>query len=687
MSQKTLYIIGLVLVLLYLVMGTDDLIWDLASLFRRWRQKEKRLNMELLNATPPKLLAVAVAAWHEDNVLYDVIENMICSVQYPRSMYHVFLGVYPNDDATIAVAEALASRYHNVHVVINELPGPTSKAQNLNYVIRQIHDFEEQYGWQFQSLTVHDSEDVIHPEELKVTNCLLDTFPAIQFPVFPLMEMPKFRNFFKNITTNTYADEFAENHFTTMVNRREMGAFVPSAGTGFVLSRKVIEAFGCHDVLPRDSLTEDYRLSLTLHEMGIPLYYALEKVPRLKDNGKLRWDYIATRSRFPDTFRTAVRQKTRWILGITMQSFKFRDVFKTRDLNFVSKYSLYKDSKAKVGNLLSMIGYPVLIYFLASLFIDLVPIYPKYSLSWWLSCVVTFMMLERQLFRSVALYNIYGMRTVFFSVLFPPLFPLRLIWGNIINLVATVRAYFQFLTGGGKKQEKKIRKAEKARVQTGSKKQLKSLAWSKTDHVFLDQSVLRRYHRNVGDVLLERGYISPEDLKDALQNKGEALLGSYLVRRGLVSEIHLLVALSSVRMTPCILEPDLRSYDVTNCLRGMDADFLRSLSALPLLKLEDGYVFGFTPDTPEDAPSLLADRLNGVIYPVYMAADTMERAWADLSHIASHITTAKRMMQEGRINYEQYILVRNISYSRRYPEAETLRMLGLRAVRSAVPVA
>ena len=89
-----------------------------------------------------------------------------------------FLGVYPNDDATIAVAQALAGRYPNVHVVINELPGPTSKAQNLNYVIRQIKQFEQQHHWEFASLTIHDSEDVVHPYELLATNYLQSRFGA-----------------------------------------------------------------------------------------------------------------------------------------------------------------------------------------------------------------------------------------------------------------------------------------------------------------------------------------------------------------------------------------------------------------------------------------------------------------------------------------------------------------------------
>jgi adsorption protein B len=180
-------------------MGADDFIWDIVSLAHRRSYMKQLIDLHLLDRQPPRLLAVIVAAWHEENVIGDVIENMFESVNYPRSMYHIFLGVYPNDDATVAVARELAEKHANVHVIINELPGPTSKAQNINYVIRQIKEFENKHKWCFAALTIHDSEDVVHPYEFKVTNYLLKKYSAIQFPVFPLMQMPRFGNFFKNI--------------------------------------------------------------------------------------------------------------------------------------------------------------------------------------------------------------------------------------------------------------------------------------------------------------------------------------------------------------------------------------------------------------------------------------------------------------------------------------------------------
>jgi len=719
LSYTTLYVLGLILVTLFLLMGFDDFIWDVLTLVKRTQQRNQRLDLHKLDDTPPKLLAVAIAAWREDNVLGDVIDNVIQSTHYPKSMYHIFLGIYPNDDATIAVAQALADKHHNVHVIINCLPGPTSKAQNLNYVIKQIKLFEQSHGWRFASLTIHDSEDVVHPYELKVTNYLLDTYAALQFPVFPLMQMPKFSNFFANITTCTYADEFAENHFTTMVNRRNAGAFVPSAGTGFVLSRGTLDAFGDEDVLPSDSLTEDYRLSLTLFEKGIKMHYVLEHLPRVGRNGKLIWDFIATRSMFPNTFKTAVKQKTRWILGITMQSFRFRDIFNMKGLNFTGRYSLYKDMKAKFGNMVSFVGYPVLLYFIASFFMPLDPIFPAFTLSWWMSLIVSLMMVERQIYRGIAMYKVYGMRSVFFACLFPPVIPLRVIWGNVINMVSTIKAYKQKLFGQGAQKKASSAKAPSA---SGSKK----LAWDKTDHTFLDKKVLQRFHRRLGDTMMKKGYVSSKQMQEILLNTPQEIdefittqvtraykiqggifphqleaiferafkrqsLGNYLLEASLVTERQLLIALSHVKHIQYVEEDSIADYDIRPFAPCFDKELLRRLLVFPLMKTEQGFVIAFCDNSPNDAQTVLRETYSIAVSSVLATQHTVEAALAILYDPPNDfensglLSVASQMYSEGLIGYEQVVIVRNYKATNGLTEAEALKYMGLLQERGAPP--
>lgn len=669
-----LYTIGLVLVCLYLLMSVDDFLWDVVtSVMRRFHRKQN-LDFKKLDTVPPKLLAVTVAAWHEENVLGDVIDNFIASTSYPRSMYHIFLGIYPNDPETLAVAQELAERYYNVHVIVNALPGPTSKAQNINHVIRQIRLYEQERGWEFASLTIHDSEDVVHPYELLATNYLLDYHDALQFPVFPLLRMPRISNFFKNITTGTYADEFAENHYTTMVNRSMARAFVPSAGTGFALSRKTLSYFGNEDVLPSGSLTEDYRLALTLYENNIRLYYVLERVPRVNNKGKVVWDFITTRSMFPNTFKTAVKQKTRWILGITMQSVRFRDIFLTKGISLVGRYSLYKDLKAKIGNLLVVVGYPVLVYFLVSLFLPLQPIFPLYSLSWWLSLAVSAMMLERQFFRGLAIFNVYGMRSVFFACLFPPLFPLRLIWGNIINMVSTFRAFKQKYFSGKRKKKK---------LQSVGGANPTQIKWAKTDHVFLEKEVLRRYQRTIGDILLERGYVTTDELAKALKKaeKSGDRIGAYLVRQGLLKEDELLDALSRVKHTQHVTARNLDRYGLERFAGRFDELLLRSLHALPLMPCEGGFVFAFCDESPDDAQVTIQETYNMQIRYVYFTRLAILRGldimFSNDLPDTDYDTPAACLYEEGKINCEQVILARNYTYKTGKPEDEVLADMGL----------
>ena len=344
MDEQVVYWIGFFVALAFVVFGADDVLWDVFALFRG--TGKKRVKLSLINEKPPKMLAVVIAAWHEDAVLGEVVDNLVASAQYPRSLYRVFLGVYPNDAATVAVARALEARHGGTVVcVVGDDPGPTSKAANINHTVRAIREYEAERDVRFASVTIHDAEDVVHPNEFKMTNYLIDDYDALQFPVFPLQRMPRLRLFFKTLTSSTYADEFAEPHFRTMVMRDELG-FVPSAGTGFAIGRRVLDAFRDEDLLPRNSLTEDYKLSLTLRMRGFRVHYVLEKVPRVDARGRTVWDYIATRSLFPSTFKAAVRQKARWVYGITMQSASMADVFGKSELTFAERTFLYKDLKA-----------------------------------------------------------------------------------------------------------------------------------------------------------------------------------------------------------------------------------------------------------------------------------------------------------------------------------------------------
>ena len=183
-----------------------------------------------------------------------------------------------------------------------------------------------------------------------------------------------------------------------------------------------------------------------------------------------------------------------------MQSVKFSEIFAPGKMTFAGRYTIYKDLKSKFSNLVILPGYLVLVYnILSFIFPSLPNMYPNASFSWWLTFCLMIVLLFRTAMRAVAIRNIYGLKSVFFACLLPPVMPIRLVWGNIINLTATLRAWRQLLFG----------------VKTGPGK--KKVAWNKTDHEFLEKQILFRYYRNLGDVLLEKEYIGPDVLKNVLE--------------------------------------------------------------------------------------------------------------------------------------------------------------------------
>ncbi|HOB31231.1 MAG TPA: glycosyltransferase [Bacillota bacterium] len=575
--KEILYIIGSVTAFCYIILSIDDLVWDLLCIANLPNRLEPSVPLEKLDTIPPRLLAIVVAAWHEENVIEAVIDHMIASVQYPRSMFHIFIGVYPNDLPTVEAVQKLESKYNNVHMVMNPQPGPTTKAHNLNNIIRYVKEYEENHNQRFASLTVHDAEDVVHPYEFKMTNYLLDDHDALQFPVIPLQRKPRLGNILAGMTTGTYADEFAENHYRMMPTRLATSAIVPSAGTGFVLTRKILEHYDYNSVFPEDTLTEDYKLSLILAREGFDIHYVLEKVPRLEDDNTMIWDYVATRSFFPDTFKTAVSQKTRWIYGITMESINLSEIFKDSRLTLIEKYSVCKDVKAKFSNLILIPSYLLFVYFLLSLVFDLPTIYETGSFIWYSCVLLTFLMVWRQVTRAVAIANLYGLRSMAVACLLPPLMPIRLLWGNMINITATAKAWRLRLLGPNLRTTQKQPR----------------IAWNKTDHKFLDQHVLYRYYRRIGDVLLEKQYIDPNTLAKALEisRQEHVQVGEVLIKHNFVTEEQLMTAVANVLHTPFIGNMCAFSGKLVNeFLR----DDLMNLLVYPLLKDDETYVFART---------------------------------------------------------------------------------------------
>lgn len=186
-----------------LIGGLDDLGIDLLFLLRRYRRRRApRPTIDRLPAPAQEgTLAVFVPAWDEGTVIGGMLRAALVRFDHPD--YRIYVGLYPNDPASIAAVEEVARGDPRVRPVVGVRPGPTTKADCLNLLWRTLqHD--EAGGLRVRAVVFHDAEDLVHPDELRVFDGLIDGHAVIQLPVLPLIGHGV------RLIGGTYADEFSE---------------------------------------------------------------------------------------------------------------------------------------------------------------------------------------------------------------------------------------------------------------------------------------------------------------------------------------------------------------------------------------------------------------------------------------------------------------------------------------------
>lgn len=534
----------------FIFFGLDDLFIDFYYLFVAKSKGKSRVSVKQLSVGRLQLIAVLIPAWHEASVIGKMLETSIDLIIYPRSKYHFFIGCYPNDEATTRAVQEASRKFPNIHPVMNQRAGPTNKADNLNSLYRGLVKYEAEVNTKFKIVVVQDAEDVIHPLSLRLFNYLIPLVDMLQIPVFPFEPPGTIKGFFAYLTQGTYADEFAENHLHAMIVREQLRTFVPSAGVGTAVRREVLDEMAKTGA-PFDTkqLTEDYEFALRLKSLGYKTHFFFEGVERLLPDGKTVKERIAIREMFPNTFREAVRQKCRWIYGITFQA---HDTRGPKVRNWKDAYVLYRDAKARWANLILGPAYIVLLCsfglllysYLTGIPIWYYPMMDAWQVVFILSIITAVFALERQLVRGLAVADIYGAKQAVMAVLIPPLLPIRVIWGNLINFAATMRAWRIALFGTSAQRRR----------------------WAKTDHrVYASEIFLKAYKHKLGDLALQNKVINSKQLREILlkQRQTGKKLGKLLLDENLVDEVAYTRLLSQhfnldyLNLTPASTDPSL----------------------------------------------------------------------------------------------------------------------------------
>ncbi|WP_326524967.1 glycosyl transferase family protein [Sphingomonas sp.] len=407
-----------------LIGGVDELLVDCIYLWRRIQARRRGQTRLSLGDLPPADMrfAIFVPAWDEADVIGPMLSTLGARLGAPDLA--VFVGTYPNDPATIDAVAQVAQRDARVRLIVGDRAGPTTKADCLNGLWRAMQREEVLLGVRFEAILLHDAEDVVHEGELIVLAHHLRTADAAQLPVLPLPRPGA------HMVGGTYLDEFAEAHGKTLAVRSTIGASLPLAGVGCAVSRTMLDRIARgRGGTPFDpaSLTEDYELGLTIAAMGGRTALAeIAERPGARP--------VGVHAYFPAALDTAVRQKTRWMLGIALAGWD-RTGWGHR-AGIGELWMRMRDRRAPLAMLVLAAAYASLLLWLAGRMLGRPP-----AIEGWLAVILAingFFLLWRLVFRAAFVARRYGATEAWLSI------P-RMMVGNIVAMIAARRALFRYV--------------------------------------------------------------------------------------------------------------------------------------------------------------------------------------------------------------------------------------------------
>lgn len=237
--------------------------------------KNKELKFRKYNAKTK--FAILIAARNESLVIADLIKSLK-EQNYPTNLYDIYSLINNCTDNTLEVAKKAGSKIINVNVPVK------TKGDVLKFAFKRLKKKD------YDAYIIFDADNVVHPEFLKIMN---DTYQSGY-------KVAQGRKDSKNIGDNwlstSYSLFYYIQNFFFNKSRMKMNAAAAINGTGFMVSKDVIE-----DGFEPITITEDIELSIICVLKNIKIAY--------------REDAI-TYDEQPTKFVDSWHQRSRWSKGI-----------------------------------------------------------------------------------------------------------------------------------------------------------------------------------------------------------------------------------------------------------------------------------------------------------------------------------------------------------------------------------
>ena len=239
-----------------------------------WRRKENKI------LTPKKTFAVIIAAHNESAVIGQLLQNLQ-SLDYPKTLYDVFVIADNCDDNTAEIARGYGS-------IVCERTHPTKKSKGfaMEWMFERLFKMEKKYD----AVVVFDADNLVHPRFLMEMNNRLSKGDRI------IQGYLDAKNPYDTWVAGTFAIAFWVIDHISHLAKTNIGLSAVLGGTGMCITTDVLERYGWRATC----LTEDMEFTMKSLAEGIKTTWAHDAI---------------VYDEKPLTFMQSWRQRKRWAQG------------------------------------------------------------------------------------------------------------------------------------------------------------------------------------------------------------------------------------------------------------------------------------------------------------------------------------------------------------------------------------
>ena len=239
-----------------------------------WRRKENKI------LTPKKNFAVIIAAHNESAVIGQLLQNLQ-SLDYPKTLYDVFVIADNCDDNTAEIARGYGS-------IVCERTHPTKKSKGfaMEWMFERLFKMEKKYD----AVVVFDADNLVHPRFLMEMNNRLSKGDRI------IQGYLDAKNPYDTWVAGTFAIAFWVIDHISHLAKTNIGLSAVLGGTGMCITTDVLERYGWRATC----LTEDMEFTMKSLAEGIKTTWAHDAI---------------VYDEKPLTFMQSWRQRKRWAQG------------------------------------------------------------------------------------------------------------------------------------------------------------------------------------------------------------------------------------------------------------------------------------------------------------------------------------------------------------------------------------